>query len=109
MQGYKDFSLTFLKTQILKTPVAQRMVRARGVGPWDKSRRNRGDLLKRLADTEQKHDFYSNLYKQYTVDLLRLAIFARTLLNNRRVREYLEIHHPTVSRQFVTIIDEARG
>lgn len=108
MQGYKDFTLTFVKTQILKTPVAQRVGRARGVGPWDKGRRHRGELLKRLADTEQKHDFYSNLYKQYTVDLLRLAIFARTLLNNSRIREYLDSHHPTVSLQFATIIDEAR-
>ena len=51
-------------------------------------------------ETEQKHDFYSRLYKQYTVDLLRLAIFARSLLTNSRVREYLDQHHPMIVARF---------
>jgi hypothetical protein len=68
-----------------------------------------GDLLKRLADTEQKHDFYSQLYKQYTIDLLRLAIFARSLLTNHRVRAYLDQHHGATVSRFEAVIADARG
>ena len=35
--------------------------------PWNKTARRKNDLLKKLAEAEQKHDFYSRLYKQYTV------------------------------------------
>ena len=85
MEGYKDFGIAFARTQVLKTPVHLREVRSRRKGPWDKSARKKGELLKRLTEAEQKHDFYSSLYKQYTIDLLRLAIFARSLLTNTRV------------------------
>lgn len=109
MQGYKDFSLTFARTQVLKTPPALRSARARGTNPWEKSRRQKGELLKKLTEAEQKHDFYSNLYKQYTIDLLRLAVFARSLLTNERVREYLDRRHATIVRQFEKIIEDARN
>jgi ParB family chromosome partitioning protein len=109
MQGYKDFSLTFVRTQILKTPIALRIGRARGTSPWEKSRQQKGELLKKLTEAEQKHDFYSNLYKQYTIDLLRLAIFARSLLTNERVRDHLDRRHATIVRQFETIIADARS
>jgi len=46
---------------------------------WNKTAQRKNDLLKKLAEAEQKHEFYSRLYKRYTVDLLRLAIYARAL------------------------------
>src|SRR5262245_25431999 len=63
------------------TPAAQRESRARKREPWSKNGQRKSDLLKKLAEAEQKHDFYSRLYKQYTVDLLRLAVYARSLIN----------------------------
>ncbi len=110
MEGYKDYGIAFARSQVLKTPPALREGRSRaGGGPWDKAAQRKGELLKRLADAEQKHDFYSGLYKQYTVDLLRLAIYARSLLTNGRVREYLDRHHPAVAAQFEAIVADARG
>ncbi len=109
MQGYKDFSVAFAKTQILKTPPPMREGRSRKGGPWDKSAQRKNDLLKKLTDAEQKHDFYSRLYKQYTIDLLRLAIFARSLLTNPRVRAYLDQKHASIARQFESIVADARG
>lgn len=109
MQGYKDFGIAFAKTQILKTPVPMREGRSRTSGPWDKSTQRKGELLKKLTEAEQKHDFYSRLYKQYTIDLLRLAIFARSLLNNLRIRAHLDQQHPTIVGHFESIIADARG
>jgi hypothetical protein len=38
-----------------------------------------------------------------------MAIYVRTLINNTRVREYLQARHPAVVAQFEAIIAEARG
>ncbi|MBA4019766.1 MAG: hypothetical protein C0483_21585 [Pirellula sp.] len=109
MEGYNDFGLAFARTQILKTPAALREGGPRRKGPWDKSARKRGELLKKLAEAEQKHDFYARLYKQYTIDILRLAIFGRSLITSPRIRPYLDAKHPRIVEQFEAIISDARG
>jgi hypothetical protein len=109
MAGYKDYSTAFARTLVVKTPPHQRDTGRRKNNPWDRSAQRKNDLLKQLADAEQKHDFYSRLYKQYTIDLLRMAIYVRTLINNTPVREYLQARHPSVVAQFEAIIAEARG
>lgn len=109
MESYKDFSTTFARTLVVKTPAAQRENRGRKHNPWDRKTQRKNDLLKKLAEAEQKHDFYSQLYKQYTADLLRLAIYARSLVTNTRLREYLNQNHPAIVSRFETIIADARG
>lgn len=109
MEGYKDFSIAFARALILKTPPGQRESRSRKKGPWDKSAQRKSDLLKRLAEAEQKHDFYARLYKQYTVDLLRLAIYARSLLTHNRVRAYLDEHHPAIVSRLEAVIADTKG
>lgn len=109
MAGYKDYSTAFARTLVVKTPPHQRDTGRRKNNPWDRAARRKNDLLKQLADAEQKHDFYSRLYKQYTIDLLRMAIYVRTLITNTRVREYLLARHPSVVAQFETIIADAKG
>lgn len=109
METYKDYSTTFVRTLVIKTPSDQRENRGRKHNPWDKTFQKKNDLIRKLTEAEQKHDFYSQLYKQYTVDLLRLAIYARSLLTNRRLREYLDQRHPGIVARFETIIADARG
>jgi len=110
MKGYKDYSVAFAQSLILKTPPPLRATRkGRKRNPWNKTAQRKNDLLKKLAEAEQKHDFYSRLYKQYTVDLLRLAIYARALLTNQRIREHLDQHHSEIVARFKTIIAEAKG
>lgn len=109
MESYNDWTLPFARSLILKTPPALRDVRRRRKhDPWNKTAKRKDDLLKKLADAEQKHDFYSRLYKQYTVDLLRLAIYARSLLTNTRIREYLDEHHSEIVARFEAIIADAK-
>jgi ParB family transcriptional regulator, chromosome partitioning protein len=109
MEGYKDYSTAFVRTLVVKTPPQQRDQHCRKNNPWDKTRQRKNDLLKQLAVAEQKHDFYSSLYKQYTIDLLRMAIYARTLLTNTRIREYLDRNHPVVAERFEVVIVHAGG
>ena len=88
MKGYKDYSVAFARSLILKTPPPLPATwKGRKRNPWNKTAQHKNDLLKKLAEAEQKHDFCSRLYEQYTIDLLRLAIYARALLTNSRVRD----------------------
>jgi len=109
MEGYKDYSTNFARTLVVKTPSAQRENRGRKHNPWDKTAQRKNDLLKKLTEAEQKHDFYSQLYKQYTIDLLRLAIYARSLLTHARLREYLDKKHPEIVARLETVIADAQG
>lgn len=109
MKGYNDYSIAFARTLIVKTPPSLRESRRRKHNPWDKKAQRKNDLVKKLADAEEKHDFYSRLYKQYTVDLLRIAIYARSLITNVRVREYMDEHYPEIVARFEAIIADARG
>lgn len=109
VESYEDTSLAFVRSLVLKTVPAMRETgRRRKHNPWDRSAQRKSSLLKKLADAEQKHDFYSRLYKQYTIDLLRLAIYARSLLTNTRVRPYLDEHHSDIVSRFETIIADAK-
>jgi hypothetical protein len=108
MESYKDFTIAFVRSHILKTPPTQREQRRRKHDPWDKNAQKKHDLIKQLEEAEQRHDFYSHLYKQYTIDLLRLAIFARSLLTNLRVRSYLDQHFALLVTRFEAIIADSR-
>ena len=109
MESYDDYSTTFVRTLVIKTPPPQRENRRGKHNPWDKTAQKKNDLLKMLGEAEQKHDFYSQLYRQYTLDLLRTTIYVRSLLNNPRVREYLDSHYPEIVARFEAIIADVRG
>jgi len=109
MESYDDYSATFVRTMVIKTQPNQRENRRRKHNPWDRTAQKKNDLLKTLAEAEQKHDFYSQLYRQYTLDLLRLTIYVRSLLTNPRVPEYLDQHYPQIVARFEAIIADVRG
>ena len=105
MDSCDDYSVTFAKGMVLKTPAGRR-AKANGVKtPWTRADEKKGDLLKRLRDAEQQQDFYSGLYRQYTTNLLKLVIYVRTLLSNAKVKQYLQEHHPDQLQLFDEIIN----
>ena len=109
MDGYKDYTTAFARALIVKTPPQLREARRRKNSPWDKKTQRKNDLVQKLTEAEEKHDFYSRLYKQYTVDLLRIAIYARSLITNVRLRAYMDEHYPQIVTHFEAIIADARG
>jgi len=108
MHGYKDYSIVFARSLILKTPPDLRESRRRRSNPWNKKAQRKNELLKKLTEAEERHDFYSRLYRQYTVDLLRVAIYARSLINNIRLRAYMDQQFPDIVARFESVIADAR-
>lgn len=105
MESCNDYSVTFAKGLVLKTPAVKR-AKANGIKtPWAQAEQNRNDLLKRLQEAEQQQDFFSGLYRQYTTNLLKLVIYVRSLLANPRARQYLQEQHAQQLDLFEQIIN----
>jgi len=105
MESCSDYSATFAKGLVLKTPVAKRAKLNGAKTPWTRADEQKNDLLKRLREAEQQQDFYSGLYRQYTTNLLKLVIYVRSLLANERVKEYLAAKHAELCELFDEIIN----
>ena len=109
MENYNDYSLPFVRSLVLKTPPHAR-AKNRGVKhPWARNEQRKSELLKKLAETEEKHDFYTTLYRQYSINLLKLVIYARLLVTTERVTAYLRVSHPDILASFQEIITNAEG
>ena len=105
MESCNDYSVTFARGLVLKTPVAKRAKTNSAHTPWAQADQKKNDLLKKLQEAEQQQDFYSTLYRQYTTNLLKLVIYARTLAANARVQQYLRDHHLQHLETFEQIIN----
>jgi ParB-like chromosome segregation protein Spo0J len=110
MENYKDYSVPFARSLVLKTPQHARAKNRMGVrNPWARSEQRKSDLLKRLADAEEKHDFYTTLYRQYSINLLKLVIYVRLLVTKERIAAYLRESHPDILATFQEIVTKAEG
>ncbi len=110
MRESGDWSLAFVKAQVLTTPALLRSKKRRQRGtPWEQSQRKKRDLVKKLAEVEKHFDFYSGLYRQYVGDLLKLAIYVRQIVTRPELREYLAAHHPKALMFFDSVLAESES
>jgi hypothetical protein len=77
--------------------------------PWRRNPAQRKALATKLDEVEKQFDFCTGLYRQYVADLVKLCIYARRLVTNRRVATHLKVHHPAILLQFEEIIFETEG
>jgi ParB family transcriptional regulator, chromosome partitioning protein len=109
MESCKDYSTTFARGLILKTPATKR-AKANGTKtPWSQAEEKKSQLLKKLQEAEQQQDFYTGLYRQYTTNLLKLVIYVRSLLSNPEVRAYLQTHHAELATVFDGILSSTEA
>jgi ParB-like chromosome segregation protein Spo0J len=105
MESCGDYSLTFVRGLVLKTPLAKRAEPNGVKPPWPRQNDKKSGLLTKLREAEQQQDFYSGLYRQYTTNLLKLVIYVRSLISQARVQEYLADKHPDTLDIFTQIIN----
>ncbi len=63
--------------------------------------------MERLEEVEKQHDFYTNLYRQYSADLLKMSLYIRKVITTPKIREYLERQHPSMLCEMGAIIMES--
>jgi len=106
MDRHKDYSISFARALIVKTPARQRNHDKKRMRPWTGPTEKKNVLVSKLEEIQKRYDFYANLYRQYSADLLKLCIYVRTLVTNERVRTYLEDKHPQIRACFEHIVFE---
>jgi len=110
MEDYNDYTLPFVRSLVLKTPKHARAKNRKGANnPWARREQRKSGLLKKLAEAEEKHDFYTTLYRQYSINLLKLVIYARLLATKERIAAYLRKSYPDILATFQEIITNAEG
>ncbi len=109
MESCNDYSVTFAKGMVLKTPVAKRAKTNSQRTPWNRTEEKKTSLLNRLREAEQQQDFYSSLYRQYATNLMKLVMYVRSLVSNPRLREYLSTKYPEQLEIFEQIINSTEA
>ena len=71
-------------------------------------REKRLALVDRLEEAEKQHDFYTNLYRQYSADLLKMSLYIRKVITTPKIREYLEQHHSSALGEMNAIVMESQ-
>lgn len=107
MKRVADYSASFCRALVIQTPGTLRNRKKQQRRAWVADDQRKKDMVARLQQAEQQHDFYSNLYQQYSTDLLKTAIYVRKLILNSKVVAYLEQQHPDILTRLRQIVLEA--
>jgi hypothetical protein len=105
MEKTGDFSISFVRAMVVKTPAEMRNKNKIDKRPWQDNSKKQ-ELVNKLESVQKKYDFYTNLYRQYSADLLKIYVYARKLITNEKVRTFLDINYPEVLERFEKIIFE---
>jgi len=106
MEKSEDHSISFARAMVIKTPAGMRNKTKKDKKPWHENSERKQMLVSKLEGVQKRYDFYTNLYRQYSADLLKLYIYVRKLITNDRVRTYLDINYPEILELFENIIFE---
>jgi ParB-like chromosome segregation protein Spo0J len=110
MKKCNDFSISFGRALVIKTCPTQRNKKKRTRKTWSEDSERKRQLVGRLRKVQERYDFFSTLYQQYTTDLLRLSIYVRRLVTNNGIRDYLTGAFPELLKCFdgVVLEDDSR-
>lgn len=106
MNRTKDYSISFARALVVKTAPEMRSRNKRKKKPWTTNSEKKKQLVEKLEEIEKRYDFYSNLYRQYSTDLLKLCVYTRKLITNDRIKEYIESNFPEILRLFEKVVFE---
>ncbi|MFB0551699.1 MAG: ParB/RepB/Spo0J family partition protein [Phycisphaerae bacterium] len=109
MNRTKDFSISFARALVIKTPPEMRSRNRKKKKPWIHESEKTKQLVEKLEETEKRYNFYAILYRQYTTDLLILCTYTRTLITNEIIRSHLESNFPEILERFQMIVFETGG
>ena len=107
MKRVNDFSPAFIRALILKTSPELRNPNRNPRKSWSEDKTRRKNLVTRLDEAEKQHDFYTGLYRQYSADLLKMALYVRKVITTPGVQTHMEQHHATALAELQQIVMES--
>jgi len=109
MNRTSDYSIAFARALIIKTTPEMRKQKSKSNKPWEGNNEKKKQLVEKLEEVQKRYDFYSNLYRQYSTDLLRLCVYARRLITNETIALHLESDFPEILKRFQAIVFDTEG
>lgn len=104
MERNNEYGSRFIRALILRTPEEQRSGWKGRAAPWRRDPVRKKEMVARLQEAENKHDFFVRLYRDYTTDLMKLSIYARKLLTHEVIGPILQERHPEIAERLHSII-----
>ena len=108
MKRVNDFSPAFIRALILKTPPELRNPKRNPRKSWSEDKTRRKELVTRLEEADKQHDFYTGLYRQYSADLLKMALYVRKIITTPDIQAHLESHHANALAELQQIVLETQ-
>lgn len=99
-----EYGPHFARTLILRTPADQRSRWKGKAAPWQREPERKKEMVARLQEAEQKHDFFSNLYRDYMTDLMKLSVYVRQLLTHETIGPLIQQRHHDIYQRLQGII-----
>jgi len=109
MRKSGDYSVSFVRALVIKTPAHQRNRDRKHTRPWAQDPEKKQELVGKLEAVQKRYDFYTGLYRQYSADLLKLCIYVRQLITNEKIRDHFKRRHSEILARFESIIFETQG
>jgi len=108
MKEAGDWTIPFVRAQVLRTPQPLRAKKKYAAGnPWDRGASTKRNLVARFQEAEKHEEFYGMLYRQYSGDFLKVAIYIRQILNRPTLRKQLQKSHGEILKFFETVLQES--
>jgi ParB family chromosome partitioning protein len=104
MKKSNDYSISFARALVIKTPADKQNQHKKRRKTWFEDSDKKRQLVAKLEDVGKRYDFYTNLYRQYTTDLLKVCFYVRKLIANPHIREFLIEKHPDILDRFEKIV-----
>jgi ParB-like chromosome segregation protein Spo0J len=104
MKKCNDFSVTFARALVIKTSPDKRNQEKKTKRRWLDDCEKKRELVAKLEEIQKRYDFFTMLYRQYTEDLLKLSFYARKLITNERIKDYLADKFPDFLKRFEGIV-----
>lgn len=108
MQELGNFSVEMVRQLVRKTPVRQRRT-VKGHTPWSKSTERKKGLFENLEAARKNKDYSTMVFHQLTLDLVRCVGYARQIIDDPILYEYLQEHFPHQLKTFQDIIRDESG
>jgi hypothetical protein len=74
-----------VRALILKIPPELRNPKKNPRKAWSADVTRHRELVGRLEEAEKQQDFYTGLYRQYTADLLKMALYIRKVITTPQI------------------------
>ncbi len=108
MQELENFSVEMVKQFVRKTPLKQRRI-VKGHSPWNKNTKQKSDLFENLEVARKNKDFSTMVFHQLTLNLVRCIGYARQIIDDPVLYEYLQEHFPDQLKTLLEIIRDEGG